>query len=83
MMGGFSIGSGEPGMLLGGLGTISGVGVGKLLGGLGTISGVGVGKLSGGLGTISGVGVGKFSGGLGVMVVGAGGGLWAGRSGEV
>ena len=67
-MGGFSIGSGELGMLLGGLGTISGVGVGKL---------------SGGLGTISGVGVGKFSGGLGVTVVGAGGGLWAGRSGEV
>lgn len=64
MMGGFNIGSGEPGMLLGGLGTISGVGVGKF---------------SGGLGTVSGVGVGRFSGGLGVVVVGAGGGLWSGR----
>jgi hypothetical protein len=39
--------------------------------------------LLGGLGTVSGVGVGKLSGGLGVIVVGVGGGLWVGRSGEV
>lgn len=37
MMGGFNIGSGEPGMLLGGLGTISGVGVGRFSGGLGVV----------------------------------------------
>jgi hypothetical protein len=79
MMGGLNIGSGEPGMLLGGLGTVSGVGVGMFSGGLGVMV-VGV---EGGLGTVSGVGVGKVSGGLGVMVVGVEGGLWAGRSGEV
>jgi hypothetical protein len=37
MMGGLNIGSGEPGMLLGGLGTVSGVGVGMFSGGLGVM----------------------------------------------
>ena len=36
----------------------------------------------GGLGRISGVGVGNDPGGPGVMVVGLGGGLWVGRTGE-
>lgn len=35
MMGGLSTGSGEPGVMLGGPGTVSGVGVGKDTGGLG------------------------------------------------
>lgn len=42
MTGGLSTGSGEPGMSLGGLGTISGVGVGKFSGGPGVVV-IGVG----------------------------------------
>lgn len=73
------IGSGEPGMLPGGLGTKppplgDGIvvlgGLGSKLGGLDVIDSGEPGMLSGGLGTLSGVGVGKDPGGPPRVIVG-------------